>query len=40
MHFLSPISLDEVVAFENALNCEVILLVALVKEGFLNNGKF
>ena len=39
MHFLPPVGLNEVVAFEDTLDGEVVFLVALVEERFLDDGE-
>lgn len=39
MHFFAPVGLDEVVALEDGLDGEVVLLVALVEEALLDDGE-
>ena len=40
MHFLPPVGFDEVVALEDALNGEIIFLIALVEQRLLNDCEF
>ena len=40
MELLPPVRLDQIVPFEDALNHEVVLLVALVKQALLYDCKF
>ena len=39
MHVFAPVLLDQEIAFKHALYNKVILLVALVKQGLLDNGE-
>ena len=40
MEILAPVGFDEVVPFEDGLHHEVVLLVTLVQQTFLDDGQF